>query len=647
MFDLETGSVTEVLNKRTSALAIRSHLIFSSCHNPFLLFILAVLIVSFISNMAISNTRQTDIRYYFFLGILFAAFIVQSSAVLDYTLWPKILVLGVGFLGFLLSNFNYYLEALRKQNIISLLLLLLLVWTAISASWSVSIPESFVDITKLAICWLMFAFCSSELKSNPKRMIVFYQMVALVLLIALLYGMIEALRLDDFSADSLYAVTSICGHRNAFSSFIFLASIFNILLFYKSKGVWKWLALANIVLAVFFILLLQTRAVYLAVIFAAVCYAILYILVYKKWKVAVTLGIVIVLAITFLLIFKNNKSIPILHKANIFNYAQSASGTERLKVWDKTWHLFADHPVVGVGAGSWQFLYLQDGWGDLAYLNDSLTTFQRPHNDFLWVASELGSVGFLIWISIFLIPIFIGARYLFSKNDLEFKNSIMLLISGVLGYLVISFFDFPKERMQHLLLIISMLSVIYAQCTHEKIALFIAPKYFIWAAVLLALGVIVISWQRLRGEHYIAEVYRYRSQQSWARVIKSTDKINASFYDTDPTSLPVKWYSGLAYFSLGDYAKAQQDLAKACAISPYNPHVLNNYASATEMLGNHEEAKKYYEKALLLLPTFDESLLNLAAIYFNENNIAKAKSLILQAKPSDRKNKYLEAVNSR
>jgi O-antigen ligase len=597
--------------------------------------------------MAITNYRQTDSRYYFFLGILFLAFIVQSSAVLDYTLWPKVLLLGIGFSGLILSNFNYYLEALRKQTVISLLLLSLLAWTTTSATWAVSVPESLGEITKTALCWLIFNFCYAELKSQPNRVLQLYQMMAVVLTISLIFGMTEVLRLESYSADSMYAVTSICGHRNAFSSFIFLASIFNILLFYKGRGFWKWLALINIILGLFFILMLQTRALYLATIGAAVCYAVLYILVYKKWNIAIAVGIVIIVSISLLLIFKNNQSLPILHKANIFNYSQSASGAERLKVWKKTWNLFTEHPIIGVGAGSWQFLYLQHGWGDLAYLNDSHTTFQRPHNDFLWVASELGLVGFLIWISIFLIPIFLGVRCLFSKNYLESKNSNMLLISGVIGYLVISFFDFPKERTQHLLLIIAMLSVLYVQSTSDKNAFFTAPKYFIWMAFLLSAGVTVISWQRLRSEHFMAEVYRYRSQQSWARVIKFIDKINASFYDTDPTSLPVKWYSGLAYFSMGEYAKAKQDLAQACAISPYNPHVLNNYASANEMLGNHEEAKKYYERALRLLPTFDESLLNLAAIYFNENNIEKAKSLILQAKPSERKDKYLEAVNSR
>ena len=586
-------------------------------------------------------------RYYFFLGILFLAFIAQSKEVLDTTLWPKILVLAVGFLGLLSSNFNYYMVAMRKQSIVALLLLSLLVWTAMSCMWSLSVAESLGDVGKLGVCWLMMLICYEEIKLNPENSAELYKMIAIVLSIVLSIGIFEMQSLDNFSADSMYNITSICGHRNALSSFAFLASIFNILLFFRGSGYWKVMAIVNLIFALFMMVILQTRAVYLAVFLSAVCYAVLYILVYKKWKVALIAAVLILLVISLLLVFKNNPSMPLLHKANVFNYIQSASGAERLKVWDKTWHLITQRPIVGVGAGSWQFLYLKNGWGDLAYLNDTFITFQRPHNDFLWVAAELGLVGFILWISIFLIPVFLGIRTLFSVNDIDAKNIIMVLIAGVVGYLVISFFDFPKERIQHQLLIIALLSILYGYSTIGKKAFFIVPKFFLWLLVFVALTSIYISWQRLKGEHYMTQVYRYRAQQNWAKVIKSTSKINPFFYDTDPTSVPIAWYSGLAYFSMGEYAKAQSDLTKALSISPYNPHLLNNYGSATEMLGNHEEAIKYYQMALNLLPTFDESLLNIAAIYFNENKISQAKSLVLQAKPSDRQREYLNAITQR
>ncbi len=593
------------------------------------------------------NSRADSNRFFLFLAILLFAFIFQSSKVLDYTLWPKVAVLSVGFLGLLFYHFAFYRNALANQTTLSYLMLGLLIWTAISAAWSLSVPESIGEVVKLAVGCLFMFLINSEIKYNTETLLEFCKMVGLVLLISLLVGVADIVKISDLGADTMYSVTSICGHRNAFSSFIFLASIFNYILFFKVRGYWKALGVVNIILSLIFILLLQTRAVYLASFVAATCYALLYILISKKWKIAIIVSLLILLAVSLLLIFKNSSSLPLLYKANIFNYAQSASGIERLKVWEKTWSLFRESPIIGVGAGSWQFLFLKNGWGDLAYLNDSLTTFQRPHNDFLWVASELGIIGFVIWISIFATSVFIGVKKLFLINNLIERRILMFLISGVIGYLVISFFDFPKERIQHQLLIICMLCFLHAPLKDFKREDSRIPKFYMVLLILLAMGCVFISWQRVKAEYYMAKIYENRSQKRWSQVIKMTKKINATFYDTDPTSVPVSWYTGLAHFSMGEYALAKVELTNALSISPYNPHILNNYASASEMLGNHNEAKEFYEKALILLPSFDESRLNLAAIYFNENKIAEAKSLVLQAKPGARKMEYLNAIKQR
>ena len=193
------------------------------------------------------NAQQRNMRYYFFLGILFLAFIAQSKEVLDTTLWPKILVLAVGFLGLLSSNFNYYMVAMRKQSIVALLLLSLLVWTAMSCMWSLSVAESLADVGKLGVCWLMMMTCYEEIKSNPENAIDLYKMIAIVLFIVLLVGIFQMQGFENFTADNMYNVTSICGHRNAFSSLVFLASIFNILLFLRVSGYWKVLAIVNLI----------------------------------------------------------------------------------------------------------------------------------------------------------------------------------------------------------------------------------------------------------------------------------------------------------------------------------------------------------------------------------------------------------------
>lgn len=122
------------------------------------------------------------------------------------------------------------------------------------------------------------------------------------------------------------------------------------------------------------------------------------------------------------------------------------------------------------------------------------------------------------------------------------------------------------------------------------------------------------------------KVYAYRQRGDWASVIKYCDKAKSSFYQLDPTTIPVSWYKGLAYFSSGNFRQALAEYKDAHSISPYNHYILNDFGSALEKLGRHEEAKEQYKQALKINRHFDDPKLNLAAIYYNEKNYPEAWS---------------------
>jgi tetratricopeptide (TPR) repeat protein len=77
---------------------------------------------------------------------------------------------------------------------------------------------------------------------------------------------------------------------------------------------------------------------------------------------------------------------------------------------------------------------------------------------------------------------------------------------------------------------------------------------------------------------------------------------------------------------------------------------LNNLATCYELQGNHDEAIKYYNKALKLYPQFDETLINLGATYYNTGRYEEAYETLLRCDPNTkdpRLEEYLKFVRKK
>jgi tetratricopeptide (TPR) repeat protein len=146
-------------------------------------------------------------------------------------------------------------------------------------------------------------------------------------------------------------------------------------------------------------------------------------------------------------------------------------------------------------------------------------------------------------------------------------------------------------------------------------------------------GVIVISslfigYKRYDGEKGTVQIFATHQNQDWSNLIRKVDETKNKYYETDPISIPLDWYKGVAEFSLNEFADAKQTFLKAYVIAPYNIHILNNLASTNEKLGEHQLAVKYYSEALRISPAFEESILNLSAVHFNIGDFDKAYETI-------------------
>jgi tetratricopeptide (TPR) repeat protein len=283
------------------------------------------------------------------------------------------------------------------------------------------------------------------------------------------------------------------------------------------------------------------------------------------------------------------------------------------------------HPTVGVGANNWQIYFPSNVLPDIYPIRDLNVTFQRPHNDFLWILSEYGIIGF----NLFLIFITGILFLIYLKIANHFDPIYVIILSGILGFLAISFFDFPKERIEHNILFYVLIGIAYYLIKQEtfefKTGLFYLPKIVLKILIVILIMIFYFGWLNFKGEYFTKKMYVERIIKNNKNVIYFCDKAQSFCYNIDPTSIPLCWYKGNANANLGNYAAALEDFKNAFRFHPYNHNVLNDLGSSYFMNSKIDSAKIFYMESSRINPSFDDPKLNLTAIFINEGNYNEAQ----------------------
>jgi tetratricopeptide (TPR) repeat protein len=193
------------------------------------------------------------------------------------------------------------------------------------------------------------------------------------------------------------------------------------------------------------------------------------------------------------------------------------------------------------------------------------------------------------------------------------------MLLGLLGYMIVAFFSFPKERPVHsvfLALIAACIVASYQRSFPSRGIL--NRKTFLHGcgATLLILSLCTIVWGvRLDSEFHTRLALTAREKGDWQAVISEIDKVESLFYSLDPTATPVLWYRGSAYFYIGEFSKALTDFQKAYEDHPNHVHVLNNLASAYAKTAEYNNAVTFYLRTMELCPAFEMSRINLGLLY--------------------------------
>lgn len=596
----------------------------------------------------------------FFTGIVLSSFVI-SPDVLDFTLIARFISLSLFlFLAFIMLYRKAPAMAVKADLVLCAYALYVL-FACSSMLWATNFSEALFESSKLLIGFFVFMLTLFALRYQHEVFVERLLKYSILLFFAeLVMILIQLGGLHKLDKPSLYQLTGMNGHKNLLSSFLMLNLLFLIKGLLQLKKNWKLLAGIALLLSLLVLFFLRTKAVWLGLGIAGLTYlmVMLFSTIRKKIRMKLNIWLLAGTAILLINLFFLSLLPRIIDKGLDYNQGVKIPGEntasrelddERLMLWKKTYTLFRQTPVQGVGAGNWQIHYPDAGLDHLWRAEDLNYTFQRPHNDWLWMLSETGLIGFNLFL-LFLVPLmaFVLKTAVQAQDDKPLQRRLALYLATIAGYFTAAFFDFPHERIEHTLWITMILAMAFYESRNTIAAHYFfgfRPRKILYLAASAALLFIACTGVlRYQGEYNLRNMYAYKNRNKLNEVINTCKESESFAYTIDPTSVPISWYSGNAKAANSDYAGAQQDLIKAYRLNPYNRNVINDLASSYAFSNQTELAKAYYAKAARISPRFDDPKLNLAAIYIREENYPMALYWLKALNhPSERRSTY-EAI---
>lgn len=626
-------------------------------------------------------TRSKGSLYLFTVLLLGFANTIRSGIIVDKSFLPRFLVLSVLLLLTYLLRFRRI--KLQENALFVLAFILLYLWSLLSCFWAISPSEAIMQSQLVFISLAVFLIISAFSDSNKEFENIFIRTQLIVLLFAFGLGFYRIHSLEFYNP---YQINSVSANNNLFSGYLLISMPLVLAGYSLNKGFWKYLSVFVLILCVFFIIIVQSRAVYLGLFISILVSFIFMTFRYRKIfsRINIITGIIsLILLSTAVFFFYSSLDSPrknyFLSKIPVWNYFKSYEGSyaeklrkqkERMQAdlehmpafdfsedyyenanlrvifWKKSLCLIKSHPLTGVGAGNWRIAIPSCKYPPNPDHTAKNFTYSQPHNEWIGIISELGIPGLIISLFIFIIPLIL-IFYKISLPGSSYPVTVLFYASFITGFYLFSMFDFPLKRVEHNVLLFSLYAFLLRTAPLKALSfnlLFIIPGKLVSVLfVLLLIFSVFVSAVRIRGEYFTLKMFRNERKDD-EKVIYYSRKAGNALYRITPNTLALDWFEGVAWYRKGNADSAVSCFKRALLSTPYEVRVLNDYGTALYKSGKTGEAKTELLQAYNIDPYFDDAKFNLGAIYFFTGQKDSALFYITTCRNSQKKEDYLKEM---
>ena len=363
-------------------------------------------------------------------------------------------------------------------NSIALFYIFFFVWVATSYFYAINPTEALVNIPRHANTLFMLLYLFLFHYQFPNANAITLWLVTIILGIEVYILLSQALEMyqstGNINSNQLKGVTA---NRNitAFSIVVKLPFLLLILDNIKKRSTKLFVFLLS-VFSIFSITIIASRASFIAVGLVALGYILLqlYNYFYYKKNTLYKIGYILIPIVLSLLfnqfIFanKNSSANVISRAATITVDGSDNSINQRLRYYEDVLTHIKKSPFLGVGIGNWKIKSID-------YDKNNIKGYIVPyhaHSDFIQLGAELGILGFLLYLGIFISAIFFVYILIMSRSLAEKEKSYVFMLLIALGvYTIDANLNFPIARPQVLstfALILALIGINYAKSQKQN-----------------------------------------------------------------------------------------------------------------------------------------------------------------------------------
>lgn len=280
----------------------------------------------------------------------------------------------------------------------------------------------------------------------------------------------------------------------------------------------------------------------------------------------------------------------------------------RLVIWENSLDIIQDAPLLGIGLGNWQYEYPRYDEGESVWEG---ATPKRPHNDYIWIASELGIIGLLTYIWLLGTAFYIAYCLIRTVNRSRVGLPFFILLS-LIALSTHALFSFPKERIAVSMFFwfcLTALAILEAENRPRSQSTFWRAANIL--AILITACGIALSVRALKFDTHFARAQQAVERNDWGLVVRETSNaIDNGIFDPQ-----IYLLRGVGHTYLGNYKQAEQDNLTCLSYHPHFLNALNNMGSIYNTLQKYQQAIPYLEQALQINPQHADAFANLGVSY--------------------------------
>lgn len=312
----------------------------------------------------------------------------------------------------------------------------------------------------------------------------------------------------------------------------------------------------------------------------------------------------------------------------------------RLHAWRSALNMIKDYPFLGVGMGNYEVY----SWKYQTYKLEKMTLrtntrVDKTHNEYLQVLSELGIIGFILFIWM-LFEITKTAFLSILRGSYELFPFILALFMGVVAILVDSLFAFPLQfpaTVVHFWIYTGIITTTAGYTGSErfsKVYEWIERKIEVLPTIFLSLTVVVMVFFSVWAYRMVQSEWHYRAGQ----MLKTIPKLRAALKEYnvankyEPFNERVYYDRAFVRLKLGDISGALKDIRKCLSYVPYFGKARKEYAIMLFKANKMEQAlAEFLESAKTHFVGRGEIYSFVSLIYLNKGLKKEAEEYLKMA----------------